>query len=147
VTEQSQDPKDAALAKLRELAEEWRRREADEDAAEEAAKASRALKLDAGKKMLDLMDAVGMQNAKFPGIGTVYVTVVISPKVAPERKQEMVAWLKADPTGKALVAEQYQAQSLSKFLRERMEDGGEMPPADLVDPLAWTERQVRLKKA
>lgn len=147
MTEQSQDPKDAALAKLRELAEEWRRREADEDAAEEAAKASRALKLDAGKKMLDLMDAVGMQNAKFPGIGTVYVTVVISPKVAPERKQEMVAWLKADPTGKALVAEQYQAQSLSKFLRERMEDGGEMPPADLVDPLAWTERQVRLKKA
>ncbi|HET9869565.1 MAG TPA: hypothetical protein VFR02_03585 [bacterium] len=85
------------------------------------------------RRMVEELQAAGERVVHLDGVGRMQLDAQLFVNVLAANKPEVLAWLKGDPEGTALVREDFSHSSLKAFVKERIAAGKEIPST-----VGWT---------
>lgn len=85
------------------------------------------------KEIPDMMEALGVKNATFPGIGRVQLATDLYCSTKEGKKDEAMQWLR-DMEMDGMISETYNASSMKAFVRRLIVDGTDIPEFMNVTP-------------
>jgi hypothetical protein len=115
------------MTTIAEAATELRRLKELEDAQNEALKATKAAIERITKTTIpEILEAMGAENARIPGIGTVYLQNKVFANVKAEDRDKFHAWLRENGHGD-LIKDTVHPGTLTSFAKEQLENGIALP--------------------